>query len=577
MNDLRGMVAHVGDLSNLILDPNLDSYYLMDVTLVTLPQTMDRMNQIANKYIFKDPASLTSKDRMEMIADAALLNEADLTRASGDMDTAFNENPNFGTISPSLKGNLEAPLATYKDASTKLVDLLKKVGNGEAALDRHELVTVANEARTASYTFWQKAVVELDLLLQKRIDGVQLDIWKSMAICFSAMALALICFAFVARSITKPLGDIKDSMLALTKDNHTNIPCTSLQDELGDMARALEVFKQNALHMDVMREEQRQAESRELETRERQSREKIEADKRAIESKLKADAEADAQRKQTLHKMANDFESSVGGIVQGVASAATELRSSAEGLNQIAANTSSDASSVASATDQANASVQVVASSAEQLTGAISEISRRINETTHYTADAVEKSHATNTTVAGLAHAAEKIGNVVKLIQDIAGQTNLLALNATIEAARAGDAGRGFAVVASEVKNLANQTEKATGDISEQISSIQQVSHSAATAIQEIGGIIEKINEITTGLAAAVEEQSAATQEIARNTEQASAGTRDVAKNILRVTEGAQEAGDASREVLAASDELSKQAETLREHVGHFLSTIRAA
>lgn len=576
LDDVNGMITYAGNSSNLILDPDLDSYYLMDVTLVTLPQTMIRMNKIANKYLFKDPAKLTQQDRIEAAKDASLLAEADLARASADMDTSYKEDPNFNGVSETLKANLTAPQKAYTDASQGLIDSLTKIADGEN-LDRSALSKQAAAAREATYAFWQKAVVELDILLQKRIEGIKADILKSSAICLAAMLAALTFFGFVARSIIKPLKDIQIAMGAVTKDNRTVVPHTKLNDELGDMARALEVFRNNSVEMDMMMESQAQAERDAAADRERRAEERAQAEHEAAAAKAAAAKRAEEERKEAMRKLADDFESSIGTVVQGVASAATELRSNAEGLTQIAANTNADASTVANATEEANANVQTVAAAAEELTGAIAEISRQINETTSITREAVQKSRSTNETVAGLSTAAEKIGDVVKLIRDIAGQTNLLALNATIEAARAGDAGKGFAVVASEVKNLANQTEKATEDISQQIGNIQQVSINTVAAIQEIGSIIERINEITTGVAAAVEEQTAATHEIARNTDQASVGTREVVTSILRVSQGAQESGSASNELLSASAELSVQAEKLRQQMGSFLNTVRAA
>lgn len=352
---------------------------------------------------------------------------------------------------------------------------------------------------------------------------------------------------------------------------------TQRKDEIGTMAKALDTFKNNAIEAERLKKEQAELERKAIAAQQKSMEEKAAADRRAMEEKVAADKRVESERKSTMVKLADDFESSVGGIVQGVASAATELQSNAESLTKIANNTNTQAASVASATEEASTSVQTVASAAEELTSSIGEISRQINESTNITRQAVEKSRETNETMNGLSVAAEKIGDVVKLIQSIAGQTNLLALNATIEAARAGDAGKGFAVVASEVKNLASQTEKATGEIAEQVNGIQTVSQSAVTAIQEISAIIERINNITSAVAAAVEEQSAATQEIARNTERASAGTREVSSSIARVSEGAQESGTASGELLSASSELSIQAEKLREKMYGFLASVRAA
>ena len=278
----------------------------------------------------------------------------------------------------------------------------------------------------------------------------------------------------------------------------------------------------------------------------------------------------------TLNQHANIFENEVHSMVEIVASAATELQSTSQSMAQTAEATSKQATMVAQAAEEAASNVQTVASAAEQLHASISEISRQVSESTRISSEAVEKARRTNELVNGLAAAADKIGQVVKLINDIASQTNLLALNATIEAARAGDAGKGFAVVANEVKNLASQTARATEEISSQISGVQSATRDAVEAIEGIGGTIGLINEIASAIAAAVEEQGAATREIARNVQEASTGTTDVTSNIHSVTEASNETGHAAHEVLTASRELSTQSERLKLKVDDFLTDIRA-
>ncbi len=273
--------------------------------------------------------------------------------------------------------------------------------------------------------------------------------------------------------------------------------------------------------------------------------------------------------------VADDFETNMKKVVDTVASAATELQSTAQGMEATASSTSQQATTVAAAAEEASANVQTVASAAEELSSSISEISRQVAQSTQIASTAVVEVDGANQKVQGLAEAAQKIGEVVALITDIADQTNLLALNATIEAARAGEAGKGFAVVASEVKNLANQTAKATEEISAQIGGIQGATQDAVTAIGSIGGIINQMNEIASTIAAAVEEQGAATQEIARNVEQAATGTTDVTTNIVQVTEAASETGSSAHDVLGAAGELSKQAEVLGSEMGNFVVEMR--
>ena len=294
------------------------------------------------------------------------------------------------------------------------------------------------------------------------------------------------------------------------------------------------------------------------------------------------DARAEQERLQeekhaTMNKMADDFQSSVGGIVETVASASTQMQSTARSMSATAEETSCQSTAVAAAAEQASANVQTVASATEELSSSISEIGRQVSQSSQIAARAVKDAKHTDTQIQGLAEAASKIGEVVSIITDIADQTNLLALNATIEAARAGDAGKGFAVVASEVKNLANQTAKATEEIGAQIGSIQSATEDAVSAIQGIGKTIGEIDEIATTIASAVEEQGAATKEIARNVEQAAVGTEDVTTNIGGVNQAANETGAASSQVLSAAGELSEQAESLRTEVEKFLGDIKAA
>jgi len=276
-----------------------------------------------------------------------------------------------------------------------------------------------------------------------------------------------------------------------------------------------------------------------------------------------------------LNRHADDFERDVSSMVGVISSAATELQTTAQSMATTAEQTTQQASAVANAAEQASENVQTVAAATEELTASIQEISRQVSQSTHIAGSAVEEAQRTNIMVQGLAEAAGKIGQVVKLINDIASQTNLLALNATIEAARAGDAGKGFAVVAGEVKNLANQTAKATDEISAQIAAVQAATKDAVGAIQGIGSTISKISEIASAIAAAVEEQGAATQEIARNVQQAAMGTGAVTNNIGSVTHAAGETGHAAHEVLSAAGELSRQSERLNSQVNHFLTDVR--
>ncbi|WP_315719179.1 MULTISPECIES: methyl-accepting chemotaxis protein [unclassified Bradyrhizobium] len=292
---------------------------------------------------------------------------------------------------------------------------------------------------------------------------------------------------------------------------------------------------------------------------------------------MEQEKRAAVSRKQEMSRLADSFESAVGNIVETVSSASSELENSANSLSGTATRGQELSTTVAAASEEASANVQAVASATEELTSSVREISRQVQESARIASDAVEQARRTNDRVGELSKAATRIGDVVELINTIAGQTNLLALNATIEAARAGEAGRGFAVVASEVKALAEQTAKATGEIGQQIGSIQSATQESVTAIREISVTIERLSEISATVAAAVEEQGAATSEISRNIQHAAAGTQEVSSNITDVQRGASETGDTSGQVLTAARQLSGDSQKLKQEVSRFLQSVRAA
>jgi methyl-accepting chemotaxis protein len=365
----------------------------------------------------------------------------------------------------------------------------------------------------------------------------------------AALLLAgLIGWLYVERNIGRRLVALERSMQRIADGDLETAGPPASSDEIGRMANALETFRANGLQMQSLQREQQTSEQR-----------------------------AAALRKADMQRLADEFESAVGKIIHTVSSAATELEASANTLTSTAERTESLSNVVASASEEASTNVQSVASATEEMASSVNEISRQVQESALIANEAVEQAQRTNDRVGQLSKAASRIGDVVELINTIAGQTNLLALNATIEAARAGDAGRGFAVVASEVKALAEQTAKATGEISQQISGIQSATDESVLSIKEIGVTIGRMSDISTTIASAIEEQGAATQEISRNVQLAAEGTTQVASSIVDVQRGSSETGSASSQVLSSAQSLSLESNRLKLEVQNFLATVRAA
>ena len=352
----------------------------------------------------------------------------------------------------------------------------------------------------------------------------------------------------VRRRVSTPIRALTEAMRRLADHDLTvTLDGTARKDEIGDMSRAVEVFKENMIKADRLVAEQLTEQGRK------------------------------ERRQAEVEQFISAFDASVTESLHTLSSASTELQATAQTMSSTAEQTSQKSVAVASASDEASTNVQRVAAATEELTASISEISRQVAESTKVTNNAVTQAERTNVEVQALADAAQRIGDVVLLISGIASQTNLLALNATIEAARAGEAGKGFAVVAAEVKNLAAQTARATDDITAQVAAIQTATGSSVQAIQAIGNTIVRVNEIAATIAAAVEQQGAATQEIARNVQQASTGTTQVAGHIASVSQAAGETGAAAGEVLTSVQVLAQLSDGLRHEVDRFVSNIRAA
>jgi methyl-accepting chemotaxis protein len=421
-----------------------------------------------------------------------------------------------------LMGNFDEAASTMAEAVEKVSEQIKKISQDTAQQSKR----LMNE-------------------ITGKTEYVIVEFIVAMAI---AIVVAIVLAIYLFRVIREPIDKLlTDLVLVADRGNEEPLSLsTGRADEFGPVARSLTELRAGL-----------------------DEAAKMEAQQKALETQHQQ------ERKEAMNRLAAQFESTVGGVVSGVGAAAEQLTLSSNSMSASAEQAGHQCTTVASASEEAAANVQTVASAAEELSSSIQEISRQVADSTRIASEAVSEIEQTTEMVLGLTNAADRVGEVINLITDIAEQTNLLALNATIEAARAGEAGKGFAVVASEDKNLANQTAKATDEISQQISSIQSATQSSASAISGISKTIGNMNEITSSIAAAVEQQGAATAEIARNVDQAAAGTQEVSANIQGVTAAVSETSSGSQEIQQAAANLSVQADDLRRSVGEFLAEIR--
>ena len=440
----------------------------------------------------------------------------------------------------------------YKKGTEEVMALSRKAV-GKIPTEAHELNTkTVNKIGLDSDNVLKKDIdlnnTGADKAAQDAADSYSSALMMLAVILGAAVIIGIGVSFYLVRDVSTGISSIVTPMQTLGKgDLSANVPHQGEKTEIGVMADVLQVFKQALIA------------------------------KKAADEAAALDAEAKIERGRRVDSITGNFESMIGEIVQTVSSASAQLEASAGTLSKTAERSQQLTTAVAVASEEASTNVQSVASATEELSSSVNEISRQVQESARMATDAVGQARTTNDRVSELSKAASRIGDVVELINTIAGQTNLLALNATIEAARAGEAGRGFAVVASEVKALAEQTAKATGEIGQQITGIQAATQDSVNAIKEISGTIERLSEISSTIAAAVEEQGAATQEISRNVQQASQGTQQVSANITDVQRGASETGSASSQVLSAAQSLSGDSNRLKLEVGKFLDSVRAA
>jgi methyl-accepting chemotaxis protein len=454
---------------------------------------------------------------------------------------------------------LKGAADTIKDWKTRVtvpaIQLRKEISAAKTMEDMAALIAKA-EGRE-HFDQFRQIMSEFDVAertaMQERKAANQATVKRTYNIIAACVILALVVGLLMAwvigNGIARPIDHMTTAMKKLAAGDRTvEISGADRTDEIGDMANAVQIFKDNAIETERLRQQQ------------------TDRDRQAAEEKRQQNAE-----------VAEAFNASISDVVETVSSAANELQRTAESLSSTAEETNAQCAAVAHASEQASSNVNTVASATEELSASISEVTGQITDSTTIAKSAAQSADATTTQVNALATAAGKIGDVVTLIQEIAGQTNLLALNATIEAARAGEAGKGFAVVASEVKVLANQTAKATEEIAAQVQHMQDATDGTVRSISEITRTIQQMSENAIKIAGAAEEQNASTHEISRNVQQAATGTQEVAENISAVSRAAQETGSASSQMLGSAGELSRQAENLRSEVQKFLRELQSA
>jgi methyl-accepting chemotaxis protein len=448
------------------------------------------------------------------------------------------------SLAPTAKDDISKKLAAYQR------DFLAWVAGADHLADAQKATSAAFATIEPVVEQVQESVERVRARAAAAEESANADTQRWMKIAVLAILLGVCALAYlIGRTVSQPIAAITRAMRDISGgDFKVDVPGLGRSDEIGEMGAAVEVFRKNGIEVERLRAEA------------------AEQERHAAE-----------MRKKAMHDLADQFQAAVGEIIESVSSASTELEAAANTLTKTAEVTQARSGSVASASEQASVNVNSVASAAEQLGATVGEISRQVQESSKIAQDAVKQAEQTNQRITELSKSADRIGDVLKLITAIAEQTNLLALNATIEAARAGEAGKGFAVVAQEVKALAAQTAKATDEIATQITGMQGATAESVLVIREIGETIRRISEIASAIAAGVEQQGAATQEISRSVQQAAEGTKQVATDIGEVNHGAAETGSASVQVLSAAQSLSKESTHLKGEVDKFMGTVRAA
>jgi len=567
----RTLIGKVADGSNLTLDPDLDSFYVMDVVTVKLPEALERLGKIvALVREMRRQASLSDDDKAEIMIQIGLFESA-TSGAAGSIESAFK-----GNEDGAVRRKLETPFKSFADTFGAFGAEAKQVANAlrrdasRSKTDLSQLDQLYADAAGRLERFWQSSATDLDRLLAARVDGLWWRMITMLGIAGVVVAIALLAAWWAARSILISIGRLDNRIRELgDREINADLPGSDGRDEIAQITRAVLYFRDRTIEklkvMEAAANEQREA--------------RLHADaetQRAEAERQATDLRQEMELSTTLNRRADNFATTMDATIKAISNASSSMEAASLALTRTADLTERTSVGLATSSADASSNVHSVAAAAEEMTASISEISRQVQQSSSIAAAAVKQAEHTDSRITELSKAAARIGDVVKLITAIAEQTNLLALNATIEAARAGDTGKGFAVVAQEVKALASQTAKATEEISQQISSMQAATQESVLAIKEIGGTIAQISENSTAIAAAVEEQTATTREIGRSVQQAAGGTSGVAAKVEDIARGATETRDASRQVLASAQSLSQENSRLSAEIESFLKVIRS-
>ena len=510
---IRLMITHLGDTSNLILDPDLDSFYMVDVSLVALPQAQERISTLISIYnsMVKN-AGKNQDDKLAMAAQITLFQQNDLDRVMSSLETAMNEDNNFYGKSESLHKNIPGPMEKFKKCGDNFIKLLGTLKEANLSMVNPQVIQAGNEALEDSFGLWDVCSSELEVLLDKRINKFKSDRLYSLLLSALALSLSFLLVWYIGKGITVPIRSSSERLEKLAKGDLASVVEIKGQGELGSMSLSLS---------------------------------------KAISGMNSAIVLISGNAQKLIHSSSNQRQ-----VSRSMVANATE--------------TSAQANAIASAAEEVSVNIRTVASAAEEMGATIREIARQAQQAAQVANEAVSIADIGNKAVLRLGENSNIIGNVIKVITSIAEQTNLLALNASIEAARAGEFGKGFAVVASEVKELAKETSKATEDIRTKIEGIQSDTREAVASNEKTRNIITKIHEIQNTIAGAVEEQAATTREITKNVADAATGSSEIAKNITGLAEAAQSTSKGATDLEKAALGLDSMASELEQLVKTF-------